>query len=106
MSAQTQPVLAIDVGGTKLAAAILLPDDTLHHRLEMPTLAWEGAEAILSRIIALAGQAIEAYHQATPAALPVAAVGVASAGQIDPAQGQVVLAANLPGWTGLKLGEH
>lgn len=107
MSAQNQPVLAIDVGGTKLAAAIMLPDHSLHHRHETPTLAWEGAEAILSRIIALAGEVMATYHTTTPSAQPVAAVGVASAGQIDSSRGQVVFATeNLPGWTGLKLSEE
>ena len=48
MSTDAHPtVLVLDVGGTKLAAGILTTDDTLQQRGEVPTLAAEGAEAIL-----------------------------------------------------------
>jgi glucokinase len=95
------PVLAIDVGGTKLAAGILASDHTLQGRGEVPTLAAEGATAILGRIIGLAKAVI-----ATAPERPVA-VGVASAGQIDPLSGDVIFATdNLPGWTGLPLGRR
>ncbi len=95
------PVLAIDVGGTKLAAGILAADGRLHQRAEVPTLAREGAEAILGRIIELAQNVMEATPEK-----PVA-VGVASAGQIDPDSGDVIFATdNLPGWTGLSLGQR
>jgi glucokinase len=106
MPERNHPILAIDVGGTKLAAAIMLPDYSLRHRHEMATLAWEGAPAILSRIITLARQVLATYQNTATSSLPVAAVGVASAGQIDSAQGKVVFATeNLPGWTGLSLSE-
>jgi glucokinase len=93
------PVLAIDVGGTKLAAGILSADDTLNNRAEVPTLAAEGAPAILGRLIGLAKGVIASSPEK-----PVA-VGVASAGQIEPTTGDVIFATdNLPGWTGLPLG--
>lgn len=99
--APTPSVLAMDVGGTKLAAGLLTIDDTLQHRAEVPTLAREGAEAILARLIELAQKVIETAPQ------PPLAVGVASAGQIDPDSGDVIFATdNLPGWTGLALGQR
>lgn len=92
--------LALDVGGTKLAAGLLV-GNSLQARQEVPTLAAEGAESILARLVQLA-QAV--VGQAS--ALPVAG-GVASAGQIDPDSGDVVFATdNLPGWTGLALGRR
>lgn len=101
MSEQHPPVLAIDVGGTKLAAGILASDDTLRARAEVPTLAAEGAPAILGRIVQLAQDVITSSPER-----PVA-VGVASAGQIDPVSGDVIFATdNLPGWTGLPLGQR
>jgi glucokinase len=94
------PLLALDVGGTKLAAGILV-DDRIQERREVSTLAAEGAEAILGRLIRLAQETIAAAPTR-----PVAA-GVASAGQIDPERGDVVFATdNLPGWTGLPLGRR
>jgi glucokinase len=95
------PVLAIDVGGTKLAAGILASDHTLQGRREVPTLAAEGATAILGRLIGLAKAVIATASE------PPMAVGVASAGQIDPLTGDVIFATdNLPGWTGLPLGRR
>jgi glucokinase len=94
------PVLALDVGGTKLAGGLLVAG-ALHHRHEVATLAREGAEAILGRLIGLARQVM------ARAEIPPVAVGVASAGQIDPHSGDVIFATdNLPGWTGLPLGKR
>lgn len=104
MSASTPSdatVLALDVGGTKLAAGLLGPDNQLRLRQETPTRAEEKAEAIFSRLLALARRLLVAEDE------PVAAIGVASAGQIDPDTGDVVFATdNLPGWTGLRLGRR
>ncbi|MBX3012549.1 MAG: ROK family protein [Caldilineaceae bacterium] len=98
------PVCVMDIGGTKLAAGVMLADNTIHYRHELPTLAHEGADAVLQRLIALGTQVLATYQQAHPAA-PVAAIGVASGGQIEPTTGQVVHATdNIPGWTGLPLG--
>jgi glucokinase len=94
------PVLALDVGGTKLAGGLMV-ERTLQHRQEVPTLAREGADAILGRLIGLAREVI------ARADVPPVALGVASAGQIDPRSGDVIFATdNLPGWTGLPLGER
>jgi glucokinase len=101
-----QPIITIDVGDTKLAAGILLPDNTIILRRELPTMAEEGAEAVLARVIQLTNMVQADYAQQFGQPVPVAA-GVASAGQIDPQTGRVVYATeNLPGWTGLSLAER
>ena len=98
------PICVMDIGGTKLAAGVMLADNTIHHRHELPTLAQEGAETVFQRLTTLGAQVMAAYHQHQPPA-PVAAIGVASGGQIEPTTGQVVHATdNIPGWTGLALG--
>ncbi len=90
--------LGIDVGGTKIAAALIDAEGHLHGLRIVPTLAHEGAEAILGRIVALA-RAVIAETSVTPAA-----VGVGTGGQVDPATGEIVFATELlPGWTGLPL---
>lgn len=100
----TAPICVMDIGGTKLAAGVMLSDNTIHHRHELPTLAHEGAAAVFQRLTTLGRQVITAYNQAQPAT-PIAAIGVASGGQIEPTTGQVVHATeNIPGWTGLHLG--
>ncbi|HEX7629197.1 MAG TPA: ROK family protein, partial [Candidatus Methylomirabilis sp.] len=46
-------VLAIDIGGTKLAAGIVDADGRMLERGEVPTLAHEGLEPVLGRIVGL-----------------------------------------------------
>lgn len=102
----TAPICVMDIGGTKLAAGMMLADNTIHYRDELPTLAQEGAEAVFQRLTTLGAQVLAAYGQTQPA-FPVAAIGVASGGQIEPSTGQVVHATdNIPGWTGLPLGSN
>ncbi|MEZ4622049.1 MAG: hypothetical protein R2867_41975 [Caldilineaceae bacterium] len=45
--------ILFDIGGTKLATALLSPDSTIYGRQEAATLAHEGAQAVLARLIAL-----------------------------------------------------
>ncbi len=90
--------LGVDVGGTKIAAALIDAEGRPHGLRTVPTLAHEGAEAILGRIVALA-RAVIAEASRMPAA-----VGIGTGGQVDPATGDIVFATELlPGWTGLPL---
>ncbi|MGH2390350.1 MAG: ROK family protein, partial [Chloroflexota bacterium] len=90
-------VIGIDVGGTKIAGAIVTARGDLCYSLQEPTRAWEGPETLMRRLIAMAAQLRDRRPD-------VAAIGVASAGQIDPELGTVVYAnRNLPGWTGMPI---
>lgn len=94
----TAPLLALDIGGTRLKAVRLDSDGTFAARVEGPTLAHEGALAVLARLGAL-------VRPLFAPDCPPAAIGVASAGQVDPGTGRVVDATpNLPGFSGLDLG--
>ncbi len=102
----TESILVLDVGGTKLAAAIMLPDNRLVCRQEAATLAETGGPAVFARLVTLATTVLRAYAQSTTSARAPLAVGLASAGYIDPATGNVLFATeNLPGWTGMPLAE-
>jgi len=46
-------VLAVDIGGTKLAAGVVDADGKMLERGEVPTLAHEGLEPVLERIVGL-----------------------------------------------------
>ena len=90
------PVVGVDIGGTKTAAAVVGIDGTPAHRVEAPTPARAGAEAVLDTAARLVA---EAAAQAGAAAGP-AAVGVGSAGAFDD-HGVVVHATDhLAGWLG------
>ncbi|MEZ4867346.1 MAG: ROK family protein [Caldilineaceae bacterium] len=101
-----EPICVMDIGGTKLAAGIMLGDNTIQGRQETPTLAHAGAEAVFGRLVALGEEVIQGY-QVAHSGQSIPALGVASGGQIEPTTGQVVHATdNIPGWTGLPLGER
>ncbi|MCW2877913.1 MAG: Glucokinase [Sphaerisporangium sp.] len=87
----TSHVLAADIGGTKLAAAMIGEDGTVLRRREIPTpVALPGEGGVVSD--ALTGLLHEVAGDAPPLA-----VGVASAGPLDPFAG-TVSPVNIPAW--------
>lgn len=93
------PVLAVDVGGTKLAAALVRGAEVLDQEL-VATPAKEGPEAVLealrTAVGALVGRAPE-----TPVALGVACAGLVRAGKV-----RAVSRDLLPGWDDFPLVER
>ncbi|MFC5926476.1 ROK family protein [Micromonospora vulcania] len=88
----TSPVLGIDIGGTKTAAALVDRGGQVLERREVPTPARSGPGAVLDAAAQLATDLLGA------AAGPV---GVGTAGTVDPATGGIRYATDsLPGWTG------
>jgi len=99
----TTLTLGIDIGGTKIAAALVSPDGQETAFQRMPTPVAAGADAILAATIALGTQVLAAAS----AEDEVVAVGVGSAGHVDHARGVIVYAADtLPGWGGTHLGRE
>lgn len=89
-------VLAADLGGTKILAALVDARGETTQVLEAPTPAQAGAEAVVA---ALYGLLREAAAQAQPVA-----IGLSLAGVIDPQAGRVIDATDaLPGWKGTDL---
>ncbi|WP_030236009.1 ROK family protein [Streptomyces sp. NRRL S-350] len=88
---------AVDIGGTKIAGALVDGDGRLRHRLLLPTPATESGAAVLAvvhRVLdRLAG---------TPDWAAVTAVGIGSAGPVDLTDG-TVSPVNIPGWRGFPL---
>ena len=96
-----QPILAIDLGGTQIRAAHVMPDLSLACRRAVATDDEEGVEAVIDRICTL-GQGVleEAVEQQLPA--PVG-IGISSPGPLDPWRGVVVAPPNLAGWHDIPL---
>ncbi|WP_315503638.1 ROK family protein [Actinomyces radicidentis] len=92
-----EAVVAVDLGGTKTAAAVVARDGTLRTDvLEVPTPAHDGPDAVLDAVAGLVGRVV-----ATSGAGAPAAVGIGSAGVIDPGRGVVVSATDaITCWTG------
>lgn len=101
MGATSSPVLALDVGGTKLAVAVVTRDGRAHGLVIEPTLRSEGPDAVIKRLFEMGHRALR------EAALPreVAAVGISCGGPLDPARGVLLCPPHLPGWIDVPLGE-
>lgn len=98
------PVLAVDLGGTQIRAALITPDRTVHCRRATPTRDEEGVAAVLGRIAELA-RAVRADALAAGLPEPIG-VGISSPGPLNPWTGTVLDSPNLAGWTRVPLGPH
>jgi glucokinase len=95
------PILAIDLGGTQIRVAIVLPDLTVANRRAEPTDDEEGVEAVLQRICELAAE-VRAEGRADGLPEPLGA-GISSPGPLDPWRGVVIAPPNLSGWRDVPL---
>jgi glucokinase len=86
-----EPVLAIDIGATKLAAALVGPDGTVWRRAEAGTPRAAAADVVGGALVDLSAQVTEG-HRPT-------AVGIACAGPLDIAAG-TASPVNIPAWRG------
>ena len=92
-------VLALDVGGTKLAAGVVSPDGVVRSFCQLETAVAEGPAAVVKRLLDLGDQALaEADGPDT------AAVGVGCGGPLDPRTGVILGPPGLPGWDEVPLG--
>ncbi|MEV0120688.1 ROK family protein [Streptomyces sp. NPDC050703] len=93
-------VIALDVGGTGMKAALVGADGTLLYEARRPTGRDRGAEAVVESILGFAedlrAHGIAHYGE------PAAAAGVAVPGIVDADRGVAVYAANL-GWSDVPL---
>ncbi|MFF0853162.1 ROK family protein [Streptomyces sp. NPDC003388] len=90
-------VIGLDLGGTKIAAALFAADGTVTARHTRPTPAREGAAAVLDAL-ALAAAEVDPDRRAT-------AIGVAAAGVVDVRSGRITSATDaIRDWAGTPLG--
>ncbi len=87
-------VVGVDLGGTKILAAVVDSSFSILARSKAPTDAAEGTEAVVDRITECIRTAIEAAGMA-PAS--IAGIGIGAPGPLDPDTGVVTFAPNL-GW--------
>lgn len=93
MAAQRRPVLALDIGGTKLAVGVVTDDGSTHGYQVQPTNRIDGPDAIIARLMQMGHAAI-----ADAALGPVEAVGISSGGPLDARRGVILGPLNLPEW--------
>jgi glucokinase len=94
----TEQVIAVDLGGTSIRAALCDKEGQILKRVKTHTLASEGPQAVIGRIVS-------SMRAVMPAAGGVRAAAVASPGPLNPYTGIVMYAPNLPGWLDVPLRE-
>jgi glucokinase len=85
-------VVALDVGGTGMKCALVLPDGTVHHAERHPTLASRGPAAVTENILEVAAGLAD---RARADGLTPVAAGVAVPGVVDEETGTAVWSSNV-----------
>ena len=88
-------VIAVDVGGTQIRAAIVSRRGRIMAKESYPTLAVEGPDSVIGRILLAIDQLLEGKSGAS--SLPDSII-LAVAGAIDYDKGSITVSPNLPGW--------
>ncbi|MBY8885623.1 ROK family protein [Streptomyces sp. PTM05] len=93
-------VAALDIGGTKIAGALVDGEGRLLARSLRPTPAAQDGATVMAAVAEVLGELT-----ADPAWVRVTAVGIGSAGPVDASHG-TVSPVNVPGWRGFPLVER
>ncbi len=91
-------LIAVDLGGTQIRAALCDPQGQILRRIARPTLAAEGPAAVIRRL----EEAIAAAMEGTPPE-QIAGIGIGAPGPLNPISGIILEAPNLPGWINVPL---
>lgn len=101
MRASERPVIGIDIGGTKIAAAVVDADGSVLGRRQIATDAHEGPERVLARLTSFVGELAREH-----AAEVIGGLGVGCPGPLDARAGVIQGPPNLPGWHDVPLVER
>jgi len=97
---EAKPVLAIDLGGTKIMAAIISHQGQVVAKEYYPTLAGEGPQSVIDRILSAIDHLLRVRNMDLS---QLHSISIAAAGAIDLDKGVVTLSPNLPGWRDIPL---
>src|SRR2546427_3388883 len=87
-----KPILSLDIGGTKIAAAVMTREGGCLSKRREPSLAHEGPHRMIERLVGLARRVAE------DACASFDTAGISCGGPLDPESGVVLSPPNLPGW--------
>ena len=100
MACSEKPVVAIDIGGTKITSAVITREGKMLSRIYRLTLAHEGPRKVISHMV----DAVQvSLRKAGLDLSAIGGVGVAAAAIIDIGRGLVSDAPNLPRWHNIPL---
>lgn len=86
-------VVGIDLGGTKIAFALVNPENQIIARRRIPTNADDGVEAVIQRI----HDEIKILEESVPEGKAIAGIGICTPGPVDHITGDLLTLVNLPG---------
>ncbi len=92
---EPQLAIGVDLGGTKIKTIVADVNGNVQGEDLRPTLAPEGPDAVIARIV---DSILAACKQAKLAPSDTLGVGISSPGPVKPKEGIVTDAPNLPGW--------
>jgi len=90
-------VIAVDLGGTNIRAALAQADGRMLNIVKRPTQAEAGLETVLARIETAIREVADQHWQ------EVVGIGLIAPGPLNPWEGIVLQAPNLPGWENVPL---
>jgi glucokinase len=96
------PILAIDLGGTKIMAALISHQGQVMAKEYHLTLAGEGPQSVINRILSAIGHLLRVGNIDLS---QLHSISIAAAGAIDFNRGLVTSSPNLPGWHNVPLGD-
>ncbi|MFC2076350.1 ROK family protein [candidate division KSB1 bacterium] len=98
---QVRHALGIDLGGTKIASAVVTTGGALLNKEETPTEAEDGADRVVENLKTAVHRTVA---WAAEQGLKLSGIGLAAGGSIDVNNTRVVTATEvIPGWTGVDL---
>ena len=97
---QGLPILAIDLGGTKIITAIISNKGQMIAREYCLTLADEGPQSVINRILSAIDHLLSLRNMESS---KLGSISIASAGVIDLDRGVITSSPNLPGWHNIPL---
>jgi len=96
------PALGVDLGGTKIRAALVKDGQVVSEPRQIPTP--QGPEKIIDGIVELVRSFQSDIKEAVGSGMGIAGVGIATAGIVDCNSGEILgSTGNLPGWSGTSL---
>jgi len=94
-------IVGVDIGGTKVAAALVTADGEIRQKTRVPMVSTGDAATGFAAV----KEAIGAIHSAAPEAV-ITGIGICSPGPLDPSTGVVVNPPNLPCWRNFPLAQE
>jgi glucokinase len=98
-----RPVIGVDMGGTKILAAVVRGDGKILGSAKKRTRAELGPDEVIVRISETVFQAAES---ADVSLTDVEGMGIGAPGPVDPHTGMVFHTPNMPGWNDVPLGQR